>query len=119
MYCYNAFYRADPDRAKALFADETVPGLDAIRLDLKTRSAYYKQFEGKAEEIGNRVNDAYLKAFSQTGLRSYGEVVDYLIAWHHARDRSPFRGRGDRPGAVLHARVRDRTGPRGARAVDP
>ncbi len=85
VYCYNALYRADPDRAKALFADETVPGLDAIRLDLKTRSAYYKQFEGKAEEIGNRVNDAYLKAFSQTGLRSYGEVVDYLIAWHLAR----------------------------------
>ncbi len=85
VYCYNALYRVDPDRARALFSDEALPGLDAVRLDLRTRSAYYRQFEGPAEDFGNRVNDTYLKAFSQTGLQSYGEVVDYLIAWKLAR----------------------------------
>ena len=81
LYCYNALYKADPERAKTLFPDGYAP---LVRLDIRTKSAYYKQFEGKAEEIGNRINDAYLKSFSQTGVRSYGEVVDYLIAYYYA-----------------------------------
>ena len=29
------------------------------------------------------VNDTYLKAFSEeSGVQSYGEVADYLIAWY-------------------------------------
>ncbi|MBR5742108.1 MAG: DUF3810 family protein, partial [Firmicutes bacterium] len=79
--CYNALYRADSGRALALFDGDCAP---LVRLDIRTKSAYYKQFEGKAEEIGNRINDAYLKSFSQTGVRSYGEVVDYLIAYYYA-----------------------------------
>jgi len=83
-YCYNALSRIDPERARALLRDGSAEGLSLVRTDLGTRSDWYKQFEGPAEDLGNRVNDAYLKAFSQTGLSSYGAVVDYLIAWYLA-----------------------------------
>ena len=46
---------------------------------------HYQTYEGPAEEVGIAVNDTYLKAFSEeSGVNSYGEVVDYLIAWHLA-----------------------------------
>ena len=36
-----------------------------------------------AMDGGDTVNDTYLKAFSQSsGVQSYGEVADLLIAWY-------------------------------------
>ena len=44
---------------------------------------HYQQYDGPLEKAGQTVNDAYLKAFNEpSGVLSYGEVVDYLIAWY-------------------------------------
>ena len=35
------------------------------------------------QEVANKANDAYLKAFrEESGVQSYGEVADLLIAWY-------------------------------------
>lgn len=94
-YCLNALAANYPDRAQALLeeaiGEEADPG-DAktygARLVLYDRAntrSWYQAYEGPAEEVGTAANDAYLKAFSEeSGVKSYGEVVDYLIAWHLA-----------------------------------
>jgi len=78
IYCYNALYRKNRDAAAAIWA-QLDPGLEA---DILASNAYYKQFEGKVQETVEKVNDTYLKTMEQpSGVQSYGEVVDYLIAW--------------------------------------
>ena len=39
-----------------------------------------RQYEGKIQEAAQAVNDAYLRSFDEPGVKSYGLVVDYLIA---------------------------------------
>ena len=35
------------------------------------------------QDAAQKVNDAYLKAFDEeSGVQSYGEVADLLIAWY-------------------------------------
>lgn len=76
VYCYNAL----PSGLRAELWNELNPTLKA---DIEAVSEYYKQYESKASEIGNKVNDTYLKAMNQqSGIKSYGEVVDLLIAYY-------------------------------------
>ena len=85
-YCLNALYRYDPERTQELlqeFADgDGREGLLLFLSDRAATSAHYDSYEGAFEEVGQKVNDTYLKSFGEsTGVRSYGLVVDYLIAW--------------------------------------
>ena len=42
-----------------------------------------KVFMGKVQDVAQQVNDTYLKTFSEeSGVQSYGEVADYLIAYY-------------------------------------
>ena len=51
--------------------------------DLRAANEHYAQYEGKVQDAAQKVNDAYLKAFSEeSGVQSYGEVADLLIAWY-------------------------------------
>ena len=46
-------------------------------------NAHYEQYEGKVQDAAQKVNDTYLKAFSEeSGVQSYGEAADLLIAWY-------------------------------------
>ena len=37
----------------------------------------------KVQDAAQKVNDTYLKAFSEeSGVQSYGEAADLLIAWY-------------------------------------
>lgn len=81
IYCYNALYKQDKEAAAAIWA-AIDPGLTA---DIRASNAHYKQFEGEVQKAAEKVNDTYLKVMEQpSGVQSYGEVVDYLIAWHLA-----------------------------------
>ena len=85
-YCYNALYRADPERAQALLQEvaqgDLRRGVELVLADWNATSAHYRAYEGPFEEVGTTVNDTYLKSFGEaSGVRSYGLVVDYLIAW--------------------------------------
>ena len=54
-----------------------------LQRDLHDYSAYWNAFRSPVGEISKTINDAYLKANSQSdGVQSYGRVVDLLIAAH-------------------------------------
>lgn len=54
------------------------PGL---RRDLKYDYNFWSKYEGKAEKLANNINNNYLKSNGeQEGTRSYGKMVDLLLA---------------------------------------
>ena len=79
VHAMNALLTVDSDlwnRADALKSD-------ALRRDIRSNNAYWKQYETPVSEVSDRVNDAYLKANGQeNGLRSYGRMVDLLLAYY-------------------------------------
>jgi len=82
IYTGNALFAADRD----LFF-ELNDGLDAgIRRDFAYNRAYWQQFEGRVAEVATAMNDAYLRHNRQEdGVRSYGRMVDLLLADYRAR----------------------------------
>jgi len=74
----NALYDADSERY--LSATETYG--DAIWRDFKAYNAYWDAFSGEVRQSADLRNDAYLKHNSQqSGIKSYGEAVDLLLAF--------------------------------------
>ncbi len=82
VYAGNALAKADPQAYAALRAGYD----DAVQRDLAANNAYWDQFEDKPlSELGEKTNDAYLKANGQTdGTKSYGRMVDLLLAQRRA-----------------------------------
>lgn len=67
---------------------------EPLRRDLAALSAWQRRYESRLSEVHERVNDAYLKTQGQPeGVRSYGRVVDLLLAErrHAARGGAPPR----------------------------
>jgi len=79
-FCINALYAASPDKALEIMKKAT----PELNHDLEELNALIDKYDDTpAAKIGNAVNDTYLKANSQdSGVKSYGEVVDCLIAWY-------------------------------------
>ncbi len=51
--------------------------------DLEYQHAYWKQFQGAAKDVVDKINDSYLKFNGETdGVKSYGRMVDLLLAYH-------------------------------------
>lgn len=82
IHAGNALYEVSPKLYATLRGEYS----DAVVRDLIDNSDYWAQFEdSKTTEMGERMNDAYLKANSQSsGIRSYGEMVDLLLAEYRA-----------------------------------
>ena len=81
VHLCNALYKADADRYFALAA--ALP--DSVKADLWANNEYWAQFETKAAKVSEKVYDTMLKSYGQElGVRSYGAVVDLLIAWYQA-----------------------------------
>lgn len=85
----NALYRQDADRYFELYRAHISP---KVSMDLVANNEYWDQFEkpvvGETTvgEIADKVNDAYLKANDQEdGTKSYGRVVDLLLAEYKQR----------------------------------
>lgn len=52
--------------------------------ELMDNSNFWEQYDSRAAEVSEAINDTYLKANSQTdGVKSYGRVVDLLLGWFH------------------------------------
>lgn len=83
-YTFSSLYRADPEKAAELigkYKEDT--GILLVRLDRQDTRAIYDRYESPLEDISNDINDTYLKTFDhESGIASYGEVTDYLIAWY-------------------------------------
>ncbi len=81
IYCYNALYAENRDRAAEVWAQAS----EQVKADCRAANSHYDQYEGKVQDAAQKVNDAYLKAFQEeAGVKSYGAVADYLIAWYQA-----------------------------------
>ena len=79
VYCHNALYKADKAAASEIW-NSLAPGVSA---DIQAANTHYAQYEGKVQDAATKVNDTYLKAFSEeAGVQSYGEAADLLIAWY-------------------------------------
>ena len=77
----SALRKVDPEAASAIGS-----GLSAaVRRDLAQRAEHWAQYEGPVQDVSNAANDTYLKANNQAdGMRSYGRMVDLLLAEHRA-----------------------------------
>ncbi|MBR3344494.1 MAG: DUF3810 domain-containing protein [Solobacterium sp.] len=85
-YCYNSLYSADKDKAVELYhLYDNMEGIRLVQLDQQDTREAYSKYDSPLQEVSDHINDTYLKTFSQeSGIRSYGEVTDYLIAWYLA-----------------------------------
>lgn len=81
-----ALRKADPEAATQIAA-----GLaPSVQRDLAERAEHWAQYEGPVQEASNAANDAYLKANNQSdGMRSYGRMVDLLLAEQRAGEGDP------------------------------
>lgn len=83
VHTYNALKKADPAAAEQIWN-----GLSqSLRRDCDQATQHYDQYEGSVQDTAKKFNDAYLKAFQEeSGIQSYGEVTDLLIAWYLAQE---------------------------------
>ena len=92
-YCANALLSQDPERAQQVVSEalesDYGEGAALVIRDRADTIEHYDSYESDFEQVGDAVNDTYLKGFGEEGgVRSYGLVVDYLIAWHQANPGS-------------------------------
>lgn len=76
IYCYNALLEDSPSAARSLW--DLCPA-EMLR-DSDVQVEHNRQYVGVVQDAAQAVNDAYLKSFSEPGVKSYGLVVNYLIA---------------------------------------
>ena len=87
IHTINALFSSNPERGMELSQRYDA----AVVRDLQHLSEYWKKHEGKVEEIASDVNDAYLKGNRQEdGVRSYGRMVDLLLAEQNAEPTQRF-----------------------------
>ena len=78
----NKLYAADSDRYFELRATYS----EDINDDLAYHSAFWDQYEGPVAEKADAVNNTYLKSNNQEdGVKSYGRMVDLLLAERRTR----------------------------------
>lgn len=88
-YCYNALCKVDREAAYEQWYRLPQQAIE----EYSVRTEYWKQFEGKVKTAATAVNDAYLKAMAQpSGVKSYGEVVDLILADFVARNGEVMSG---------------------------
>ena len=57
-----------------------------VAADMAAYSEHWKQYEGKVAEVSESVNNTYLVIQgAPDGVRSYGRVVDLMLAWYDAQ----------------------------------
>lgn len=73
----NQLYRADNERYYALRDTYS----ESLNSDIYAHTAFWQQYEGPVAETSRQVNNTYLKSNKQEdGVKSYGRMVDLLIA---------------------------------------
>ena len=87
-YALAALHEVDPTAASRVQAGRSA----AVLRDEAAIRAWMERYRGRANEVGRRVNDTYLKAQGQAeGVRSYGRMVDLLLAERRRSGTEPPR----------------------------
>jgi len=77
LYSFNALHKSDPERYKELVLTCSIGVIN----DLNYNQIFWQKYSGPADNIGDKVNDTYLKSQNQkSGTKSYGAMVDLLLA---------------------------------------
>lgn len=80
-YCYNSLHGVDKNAAVELYIGKE--GAELLRADIEDARKIYSKYDSPLQEVQDKINDTYLKTFGQeSGVMSYGEVTDYLIAYY-------------------------------------
>lgn len=81
IYAGNALYKQNPEAFREIRARLCEQGIR----DLQGHNAYWDPFRGPVAEVSDKMNDVYLKANAQQdGVKSYGRMVDLLLAWRRS-----------------------------------
>jgi hypothetical protein len=84
----NALFTADRGAWEALEKQRS----EAVRRDLRALREWAARHEGRASRVAEKVNDTYLRSQGQReGVRSYGRMVDLLLAERRAERRGEGR----------------------------
>ena len=83
-YCMNALHGAGSGEASAAAARIATGVNSYFKRDIAAYNAFFIQYHKEiASDVANTVNDAFIKVSGDaSGVRSYGEVCDLLVAWH-------------------------------------
>ncbi|HAS73078.1 MAG TPA: DUF3810 domain-containing protein [Clostridiales bacterium UBA8960] len=82
IHSMNALFRKDADLAMSL--RETYS--EGLNRDMSYYASFWASYEGKTNEVADKVNDTYLKANRQEdGVQSYGRMVDLLLGYFLAQ----------------------------------
>ena len=82
-YCFSSLYSVAPERALELLNKYKDVSYLLVRFDSRDTSEQYQKYESPLQDVSDQINDAYLKTFNEeSGIESYGEVSDYLIAYY-------------------------------------
>ena len=82
VHAENRLYAAD----RELFFQVDALLSDGVRRDFAANNAYWARFEGPVAEVSTAVNNTYLRANNQSdGVKSYGRMVDLLLADYRQR----------------------------------
>jgi len=77
LYAQVALRAVDPAGARRV----EVVWSAGVRRDVRALAEWSARYQGHLQDVSRRVNDAYLKSQGQaTGVRSYGRMVDLLLA---------------------------------------
>ncbi len=77
IYSMNALYAADYGKWEQLQKEYN----SGVIRDYRAYNRYWHGYEGPVQKVNDAVNNAYLKANNQKdGIKSYGRMVDLLIA---------------------------------------
>ncbi|MBQ3561567.1 MAG: DUF3810 domain-containing protein [Oscillospiraceae bacterium] len=78
LYSMNALYAADYE----LWYELRIQYPEYVDADMRAQNAYIDAHDTKVAEVSDAVNDTYLKLNDQQeGTRSYGKMVDLLLAY--------------------------------------
>ena len=81
LYSMNALYSADYEKWYELRLQYP----NYIDADMRAQNAYIDSHDTKVAEVSDAVNDTYLKLNDQQdGVRSYGKMVDLLLAYRRS-----------------------------------
>ena len=76
-YSLNALQKSDTEKYKKLVSTCSKGVLN----DLRYNQEFWKRYSGPIEKMEDKINDTYLKSQNQqSGTKSYGEMVDLLLA---------------------------------------
>lgn len=84
IHSMNVLYRDDREKHNELSKKMS----DNVKKDFIEINKYWEKYEGPIEEASNKMNNVYLKSNNQKdGVKSYGRMVDLLIAEYMMKNR--------------------------------